>query len=380
MLRVSLACLVVVAFFESPLLALEHVTIKREGKTIEVTGKIEVEAQDGGVMLLAADGVLWPIVAEEIVSKTSDAAPFKPLTKEELGPQLMRELPAGFKIHQTQHYLIAYNTSEAYAKWVGALYERLYRGFYTYWEHRGWKLAEPEFPLVAIVFDTQENYAAYARTEIGEGTKTIIGYYSLQSNKMTMYDLTGVEGAKFGNDKNAAGMINRILLSQPAAERTVATIVHEATHQLAFNSGMHVRFSDLPFWVSEGLAVYFESPDLKNAKGWSTIGAVNRFSLLNFRKFSQKRTNDGFELLLTDDKRFRDPAAAADAYAEAWALTYFLQKTKPEQYTRYLKALSKLPTLGSTDPADRRAKFKAAFGEDTAALEQEFLRFMRNVD
>ncbi len=379
MLRSCSACFLGTLLLANSAIALDRVTIKRDGKTIDVIGKIEVEAQDGGVMVLSPDGVLWPILPEEIVSKASDERVFQPLSKDELGRQLLRDLPGGFKLHTTQHYLIAYNTSPAYAQWVGALYERLYRGFYTYWSHKKWDLAEPEFPLVAVVFDSQESYAAYARHELGEATKTIIGYYSLQSNKMTMYDLTGLERARLGNDRTAGQRINQ-LLSQPAAERTVATIVHEATHQLAFNSGMHVRFSDLPFWVSEGLAVYFESPDLKNAQGWRTIGAVNRYSLINFRKYQQKRTTDGFELLLTDDKRFRDPQLAADAYAEAWALTYFLQKTKPDEYTRYLRSLSKLPTLVTTDPKERKEKFKEAFGEDTAALEQEFLRFMRNLN
>ena len=141
-----------------------------------------------------------------------------------------------------------------------------------------------------------------------------------------------------------------------------------------------MRFSDLPFWVSEGLAVYFDTPDLKNAQGWRTIGAVNKFAHINFRNYSRKRTNDEFELLLTDDKRFRDPALAQEAYGEAWALTYFLQKTKSEEYTRYLKSLSKLPTLVTTNPAERVKAFKAAFGEDTKALEQEFLKFMKNLD
>ena len=33
-------------------------------------------------------------------------------------------------------------------------------------------------------------------------------------------------------------------------ERTVATIIHEATHQLAFNSGLQVRFADNPLVVA----------------------------------------------------------------------------------------------------------------------------------
>ena len=81
-------------------------------------------------------------------------------------------------------------------------------------------------------------------------------------------------------------------LSQPEAAKTVATIVHEATHQIAFICGLHRRYADIPLWVSEGVAVYFETPDLGSSKGWSTIGAVNRARLLTFRAYSQRRPAD----------------------------------------------------------------------------------------
>ena len=77
------------------------------------------------------------------------------------------ELP-GFKAHQTQHYVIHYNTSLAYARWVGSLFEGLHKAFYNYWTRRGAVLHEPEFPLVALVFDGQAAFANYARSEIGD--------------------------------------------------------------------------------------------------------------------------------------------------------------------------------------------------------------------
>ena len=75
-----------------------------------------------GLMLLARDGGLWPVEKESIVSRRADAKAFAPLTNAELTKQLSAELP-GFKTFQTQHYLIHYNTSPAYAKWVGSLFE-----------------------------------------------------------------------------------------------------------------------------------------------------------------------------------------------------------------------------------------------------------------
>ena len=56
---------------------------------------------------------------------------------------------------------------------------------------------------------------------------------------------------------------------------TERTIVHEAVHQLAYNSTLQRRMADNPYWVSEGLATYFESPDLNSLRGWRNIGAIN---------------------------------------------------------------------------------------------------------
>ena len=96
------------------------------------------------------------------------------------------------------------------------------------------------------------------------------------------------------------------MLAQPQAEPLVATIIHEATHQIAFNCGLQTRFADIPLWVSEGIAVYFETPDLTNSKGWKEIGAVNRPRLDRFREYLTRRPADSLSTLISDDTRLRD--------------------------------------------------------------------------
>lgn len=342
-----------------------------------LTGKIEVEAEDGGVLLLAPDGVLWPIPKEELAARSSDEKPFTPLPRDELARQLAEELPS-FKVHHTKNYLICYNTSPAYAQWVGSLYERLFSAFYNYWERRGMKLHEPQFPLVALVFDSKDSYAQFSRAELGEAAQSIIGYYSLRTNRMVMYDLTGADGVRGPRDASSTARINQIL-KQPAAERTVATIVHEATHQLAFNSGLQVRFADVPFWVSEGIAIYFETPDLESSKGWKGIGGVNRVNLINFRKAQRTRTAS-LESLLSDDKRFRDPKTAPDAYAEAWALNYFLLRTREDAFVKYLQQFAEQTPLVISTPEERIKTFQQFFGDDLRTLEADFLKYMRGVN
>jgi hypothetical protein len=141
-----------------------------------------------------------------------------------------------------------------------------------------------------------------------------------------------------------------------------------------------VRFADVPFWVSEGIAIYFETPNLESTKGWRNIGAVNRVNLVGFRKSLARRTAGSLELLLSDDKRFRDPATNADAYAEAWALNYFLLRTRSDAYVKYLASLALQKPLIDVSPAERIKEFQKFFGEDLATLEEEFLKYMRGVN
>ena len=75
-------------------------------------------------------------------------------------------------------------------------------------------------------------------------------------------------------------------LESAGREKAVATIIHEATHQLAYNCGLHTR-SPTFRWVSEGLAVYFETPDHPAPKGWH--GNVNPERLARFRQYLPQR-------------------------------------------------------------------------------------------
>jgi hypothetical protein len=315
------------------------------------------------------------IQPDEIAERRADDKKFAVLTPEEISRVLLDQMPQGFQIHRTSHYVVCYNTTKAYAEWCGSLYERLFRGFYAYWRNLGMHLHEPELPLVALVFQDEASYTQFARRELGGALSSTIGYYNIRTNRVNMYDLTGADGIRnVGRITNAA-KVNQIL-SQPQAERTVATIVHEATHQLAYNSGLQTRYADNPFWVSEGLAVYFETPDLNSQKAWGSIGKVNQVNRLRFMNYSRNRPPDSLATLIRDDRRFRDPQLAHDAYGEAWALNYFLLRTKADEYVAYLKRIAARGPLVELTPDERLAEFQETFGMDLVTLDSTMLRYI----
>ena len=352
--------------------------LRQDGEEVSVTGRLLVTAEDNGMLLLSPDGTLWTVPPEDLVRHKHDDEPMTPLSPAQLAERLRKELP-GFDIHTTQHYLICHNTSRAYAQWCGALFERLYKAFTNFWSRKDFDLHEPEFPLVAVVFADQPSYAAYAGKDLGDAVGSIIGYYSFRTNQMTMYDLTGVEALRQAGDKRAsAAQINQ-MLARPEAERTVATIIHEATHQIAFNCGLQTRYADIPLWFSEGIATYFETPDLSSAKGWRTIGAVNQVRLAGFREYLQKpRSADSLMTLVSTNDWRSDPKRENDPYAEAWALNYFLIRQRPKQYLAYIKMLSEKKQLIWDDAETRLREFQAAFG-DLNQLDAEFVRQMAKV-
>jgi hypothetical protein len=359
---------------------MEEVAFRRDGKLEELTGRLVVEASDGGVVLQTDDGVLWTIEGRDVVGHQQLDKPFTPIAPEALAERLVAEMPGGFRIHQTPHYVVCYNTSREYAQWTSSLLERLYKAFTNYWQHQGFELHEPEFPLAVMVFADRALYNAASRDDLPGGTGGIIGFYSLRSNRVNMFDLTGTEAVRGpGSRRGSTREINQ-MLSQPAAVPLVATIVHEATHQIAFNCGLQTRFADIPLWLCEGMAVYFEAPDLASTRGWRGIGRVNYPRLETFQQNLDRWQSSGqLAGMLANDDRFRDPRRAVDAYADAWALNYYLIKYQPDKYTAYLKMLATKPPFAEDSPQTRLEEFRAHFGE-LGQLQGDFLKQMSQAE
>ncbi len=357
--------------------ALEHIEFNQNGQQRTANGRVVVEAADGGILLQSSDGALHTIERSEMLSRKRLDSPFQPLAPAALSERLLSEMPAGFRSYTTPHYVVVYNTSRTYAQWTSSLLERLYKAFTNYWEGQGIELHDPEFPLPVFLFANRQEYDQASRDDLPGGTGSIIGFYSLRSNRVNMFDLTGVEAVRASGSRGSMREINQ-MLSQPAAVPLVATVVHEATHQIAFNCGLQARYADIPLWQCEGMAVYFEAPDLTSTRGWRGIGRVNYPRLETFRKNLSNWRDGSLEELLRDSRRLRDPRTALDAYADAWALNYYLIKYEPKAYTEYLKVLAEKRPLVDDTPESRLAEFRTHFG-GLDKLEQEFLKQMSRV-
>ncbi|TWT35306.1 hypothetical protein KOR34_01950 [Posidoniimonas corsicana] len=357
---------------------LVEVTYERASGEQTARGEVFAEDQQGGVCLLQDDGALLLLQSDEVVSRTDLDEPFTPAGADEIEQRLRDELGPGFDCYSTPHYVVAYSTSREYARWLSSLLERLHKAFVSYWEKQGLELTEPRFPLVVVVYADAASYQKASADELG-GAGGIIGYYSLTTNRVSMYDLTGVEKRRAAaGGRTSMRDINR-MVARPAVAPLVATIVHEATHQVAFNTGVMQRFADLSLWLVEGMAIYFEAPDLSSGRGWRGIGKVNYPRLQSFHRNASGWNPEKMRRLVTDDRRMRDAGTAAAAYAEAWALNYFLIKQRPDEYRSYLKQAAELKPFDELPEGVRIRTFEQHFGP-VDDLSRDFYRGMLRVD
>jgi len=356
-----------------------------ESSSVTTVGRVLVVAQDKSILFQDRAGEIYPIEYDMIEKATRNSLEFTPMTREELSEYYLERLPSGFRSMKTSHFVLFFKTSREYARWNGLLLERLYSAFENYWTNRGFDLKEPEFPLFCLIFPNSKEYHAFAESQGEKVGSSVIAYYSFQTNRIVCYDLSGQEteaGEKAehspGTSDSAVNFLTftREILRRPNAEKQVATIIHEAAHQLAHNRGLANRFGDVPLWFNEGIALFFESPNLRSEKGWSGIGRPNPFWLPYFREYLSRRPEGQLEQLLTNDSLFQTMGTVQEAYAESWTLTWFLMKTRPEKYLEYVRKMGEKPILIWDSHEERLEDFESVFGP-VEKLEKEFLRYVK---
>jgi hypothetical protein len=351
---------------EPPSWARIEVRAGNDRRTLE--GEIVVEARDGGLLLELADERYEALQPDAILARMPLPALPAGETPRELGRRILAELPAGFDVHVTRHYVVCFDTSREYAKWCAALFERLHEAFGNFWDQAGFELRPPARPFIVVIFADRKRYEQFAARDLGAAADRVVGYYNLMSNRVTTFDLTGSDALAAGGSRRAGLDI----LASPEAAALVATLVHEATHQMAFNCGMHRRLAPVPLWLSEGIATYFEAPDLTSSRGWRGIGTVNSARFEHFQRTYQPGM---LARVVVDDEAFRG-ADAVDAYAAAWALTYFLAQTRKPQLVAYLRTLAGKRPLAADSAEERLRDFEAAFAAEPRVLEDALLKYM----
>lgn len=334
------------------------------GKT-SVSGKALITTTEETV-LVSPDGRIQIVDNRTVTKKRTVSPQFRPWSHSLIRTAALKELGPDFASAATRRYVVLAKDSSTAGRYA-ALFEDTYKTVYQYFSVRGVSLTEPEFPMVAIVFSNHGDFARYAAKDKVRASRTLMGYYHALSNRVALF-----EGAP-GADGTAASGNERFQWNSVDGQ-VKDTIVHEATHQVAFNTGLHNRLGANPKWAVEGLATVFETAAARNTSS-TTSRRINVERFLWFGNFSKERRKPkSLQTFLASDRAFE--TNPLDAYSEAWAFSFFLIETRPRQYVQYLKKVAQRDAFHTATPDERLADFQSVFGKETALLESQFLRFV----
>ncbi len=192
--------------------------------------------------------------------------PFQPFTAEELLERLQKGPLRDFHVQQTAHYLIFYQSSRAFAEASGRWLEDLYGRLLDAFRKHEMAAHDTEFPLVAVIYRTERDFRASKRVD-----PEVQAVYEIYTNRIYFYETSE-------HDENAP---------EVSALRKPQTVVHEGTHQVLQNIGVHPRLSAWPIWLVEGLAEYCSTPASSRKGGkptWDGLGMINGLHMATIRE------------------------------------------------------------------------------------------------
>ena len=259
--------------------------------------------------------------------------PFVPATKEAIRDHLLAREFAGFQAIETKHYVVLYQGSKSFAQASADLLENLYASLTGALNRRDVPVHEAEFPLVAVIFKTEDDFRR--RKPVAPDVQA---YYEILSNRIFLYE-------KSRRDQTSP---------EVSALRKPQTVAHEGTHQILQNIGVQARLSSWPLWLVEGLAEYCAAPKFgKNGTPtWAGLGQVNVLHMATIRDLDDplSTTVPGAKVpvIARDPKQSlveylvtRTELTPTD-YALSWALTYYLAKKRLDDFLDYLREMSRL--------------------------------------
>ncbi|MEX2176546.1 MAG: DUF1570 domain-containing protein, partial [Pirellulaceae bacterium] len=272
-----------------------------------VIGRIHARVGEGAVVLLP-DG--------QLVGRSSDGflptdRPFVPVEKDVLARRLAVEF-AGFKTKQTNHYVYVFDTSDEFALTASRILETMLSGVKAYGESQRIEVAEPEVPLVVVMFRTEEEFQKHSRFPDG-----VVAYYHTLSNRVYMYEQS------------------RLAKVRPnlAIQQAIATIAHEGAHQILHNIGVQQRLSVWPMWLSEGLAEYFAPTSTGARLRWKGAGQVNDLRMFELEQYLHSRAADEPDGRTIEETVMAERLSST-GYASAWAMTHYLAKHRRTEFNQ----------------------------------------------
>ena len=325
-------------------------------------------------------------------------------TKKKLGDIIKRK---GMKFAVSPHYVLMHDVPES-TKTRGKsramvrleLLETVYKSYFLKFALENRSLKPPKERMMVLLFGKEKDYMHYVNL-LDPKLKMASGFWSPKNNVAVYFDQGTSE--RHQSIRKAADELNKAkddiirrrlrggrdiiqfanaldkIVEISREQSDVSVVSHEATHQLAGNTGLLPRGEVNLRWAHEGLATYFETP---HGAGWGGIGAVNDDRLKWYRMLEKDREHSNIEFIVSD--KIFDYSASHEGlvagYGQAWALTHFLMETRFSKLVDYYDRITKVESDedGNIARADLVAVFDDVFG-DRRALESEWRTYMKDL-
>ena len=237
--------------------------------------------------------------------------PFRPLTPDQLETVLRDGPYAEYNLMKTDHYLIFYKSSLAFAQSSGRLLDDLYKGLIGAFRRNGFPVHDLEFPLVAVIFATESDFRAHKQVD-----PQVQAYYEFFTNRIFFYQ------------KSERDLIEPKLATLLKPQ----TVAHEGAHQILSNIGLQPRPCAWPLWLVEGLAEYCATTvNTKKGIVWRGMAAINSLHMATLRELDDPLSHQvnggdvrpvkvaGQRLMTNTEVLLLKRALTPTDYAQAWA-------------------------------------------------------------
>ncbi len=317
-----------------------------------------------------------------------------------LGP-----LAEDFRIKQTQHFSVLYNTNEEDLAAFCLAIEKTYRSCEKLSERLGVGVVPPKKKLIIHYFSELQEYSGHSeRLGLGKRDENTPGFYYPASNLSYFYDFRNSDTFKRkraeaeAEIERIAAQLKRGGLSAAERKRLSAqmqqarailnrasslgggqnesTVQHEVAHQVLWNIGFHNSKSFLanPRWFVEGVAQAFEPISTGKA---ANIGLVNQERLQSFQSLAKADKLIPLREFVATHEFFATQTGIA--YPQSWALFHYLGRTKGEGVKKYIELVNRRPADYRPAPDRELADFEKAFGKLDDKWTAAWLRWMKNV-
>jgi len=321
-------------------------------------GKTTLEAKllgsgQGATVLELPDGQLKIVPQAAVVDRRVKAGP-EPLTPQEMADQLSERFGEElFRYEINEPYVIGLVLAAPLPRQnkirargllgrAGKFMQNVERTFEKFVKSARLPLAKPRFPLVLLIFETDDDFEKYtveATGNRGLSAGNIAGFYSHNTNWLA------------------------VRLSEC---QTFEVPLHEAIHQQVYNRELFQRMAPVPAWFNEGIATGFEGDG--SAVNIGPMKINSHYA----RKAAKNRGIIDWDEIVGADRAFRGDVLAGDAYTHAWGLHWMLINRYEDQYRNYVRLLGEKEPLAISSPEERRADFLKAFGKSVDDIQSEF--------